>query len=70
MWAALLELGRGLEETLAFIGGEVLAAAELLAEWRGEELEVLIADARELQDDLLESARIGGSVEERGDASA
>jgi len=38
--------------------------AEMLAEGRGEELEALIAAARELQDELLELSRGDGSGEE------
>ena len=37
---------------------------------RGEELEAQIADARALQDDLLEIKRAEGSVEERGGTSS
>ena len=44
--------------------------AEMLSQGRGEELEALIADARELQDDLLLPTRSDGSVEERGGTSA
>ena len=43
--------------------------AEMLAEGRGEELDALIADARELQDDLLELTLADGSVEERSGTS-
>ena len=44
--------------------------AEMLAAGRGEELEAQIADARALQDDLLEIKRAEGSVEERGSTSS
>ena len=44
--------------------------AEMLAAGRGEELEAQIADARALQDDLLEIKRAEGSVEERGGTSS
>ena len=43
---------------------------DMLAAGRGEELEALIADARALQDDLVEEASAEGSVEERGGTSA
>ena len=44
--------------------------AEMLSQGRGEELEALIADARKLQDDLLQPPRGDVSSEEHGGASA